>query len=219
MANEISVVLADDHAMVRQGLRAVLAGEADMRVVAETGDGLEAVRLAEQLHPAVLVLDLSLPGLHGLEVIRAVAKGAPTTRIVVLSMHSSEPYVLRALRHGAAAYVLKDCGTSALIQGIREAAAGRRYLCPQLSSRAIDVYAAQALDVAGDSFETLSAREREVLQLAAEGHTNAQIGARLFIGTRTVETHRAHLMKKLGLRTQVDLVRYAIQRGLIPADR
>ena len=126
-------------------------------------------------------------------------------------------YVLRALRNGAAAYILKDCGTSALMEGIREAAAGRRYLCPQLCSRAIDVYATQGTDLASDSYESLSPREREVLQLAAEGRTNVQIAARLFIGTRTVETHRAHLIKKLGLRTQVDLVRYAIQHGIIPA--
>ncbi|HEV8715121.1 MAG TPA: response regulator transcription factor [Candidatus Binatia bacterium] len=213
--NDIKVMLVEDHEIVRQGLRALLDAESGMQVIGETGDGLEAVGLVSQLRPDVLLLDLSLPGLHGLEVVRAVRKQAPQTRVVILSMHATEAHVLQALRNGADGYVLKDCNTSVLVQALREVAAGRRYLCPALSVRAVEVYIENAPAAPLDKYEELTTREREVLQLAAEGHSAAQIAARLFISPRTVESHRGHLMHKLGLRTRTDLIFYALQRRLV----
>jgi two-component system response regulator NreC len=213
-----TIVLADDHRVVRQGLHALLEAEPDFRIVGEAGDGLETVRLVARLQPSVLVLDLSLPGLHGLEVTREVRKQTPQTRIVILSMYSSKVYVLQALRNGAAGYVLKNSEATVLVQAIREVAAGRRYLCPQLSTRAIDAYVEYAPDLMPDQYRELTSREREVLQLVAEGHTNVQIAARLFISPRTVETHRANLMHKLDLRTSASLVRYALRRGILPSE-
>ncbi|MBI3301004.1 MAG: response regulator transcription factor [Deltaproteobacteria bacterium] len=213
-----TIVLADDHKVVRQGLRALLEAEPDFRLIGETGDGLEAVRLVERLQPDVLVLDLSLPSLHGLEVIREVRKHSLQTRVVILSMYSSDAYVLQALKNGAAGYVLKDSNAAILIQAIREVAAGRRYLCPELSARVIDAYVDHAIDATPDKYESLTTREREVLHLVAEGYANAQIAARLFLSPRTVETHRANLMRKLGLRNHIDLVHYALRRGILPPE-
>jgi len=215
----IRILLADDHRIVREGFRALLQAQADFEIVGETGDGLETVRLVEQHKPQVLVLDLMMPGLNGLEVARQVTQRVPRTRIVVLSMHANEAYVLEALKNGACAYVLKDAGTAELVRAVREANAGRRYLSPPLSEPAIDSYIQRARTSDSlDLYDTLTNREREVLQLASEGHTNAEIATRLFISPRTVETHRANVMHKLGLRSQIDLVRYALQRGILPME-
>jgi len=213
-----TIVLADDHHLVRQGLRSLLEAEPDFSIVGETGDGLEAAQLVERLRPDVLVLDLMMPGLNGLEVTRQVGQRSPRTHVVILSMHPNEAYVLEALRAGAAAYVLKESTSAELVRAVREAVAGRRYLSPPLSERAIEVYMQKAESAALDPYETLTAREREVLHLAAEGHTNAEIADRLFISRRTVETHRANLMRKLGLRTQTDLISYALRRGILPME-
>lgn len=210
-----TIVLADDHHVVRQGLRALLEAEADFSVVGEAGDGLEALQLVDQLGPNILVLDLMMPGLNGLEVTRQLTKHSPKTRIVVLSMHANEPYVVEALSNGASAYVLKDSHSGDLVRAVREVAAGRRYLSPPLSDRAIEAYQAKAKAATLDRYETLTTREREVLQLTAEGHTNAEIATRLGISARTAETHRANLMHKLVLHTQADLIRYALRRGII----
>ena len=215
-ANEITVILADDHKIVRQGLHAVLEANADLRVVGEAGSGREAVCLVERLQPAVLVLDLVLPELNGLEVIRQLNKRAPKTRIVVLSMHNDECYVVQALKNGAAAYVLKDASAVHLVRAVRAAAANRRYLSPPLSDAAVDAYVQRGSDARTDAYDSLTKREREVFQLAAEGRTNAEIGKRLFISPRTVEIHRANMMTKLALRNQTELVRYAIKRGTLP---
>ncbi|MBI2951943.1 response regulator transcription factor [bacterium] len=213
-----TIVLADDHPVVRQGLRDLLEVEPDFRVVGETGDGLEAVRLAEGLRPHVLMLDLMMPGLNGLEVTRQVRGRCPQTQVLILSVHDSEAYVLEALKNGASGYVLKRADAEDLVRAVREVAAGRRYLSPPLSGRVAEVCAQKAGGVAQDAYEMLSAREREVLHLAAEGRSNPEIAARLFISVRTVETYRAHLMQKLGLRTQTDLVRYALRRGILPME-
>ena len=213
-----TIMLADDHKIVRQGLRALLEAEPDFHLVGETGDGLEAVQLAERLCPDVLVLDLMMPGLGGLEVTLQVGKRSPQTRVIILSMHADEAYVLEALRNGAAGYVLKESSADELVQAVREVVAGRRFLSSPLSERAIDAYVSKAQEVVLDRYETLTAREREVLHLAAEGHTNAEVADRLSISSRTAETHRANMMRKLALRSQTDLIRYALRRGIIPME-
>jgi len=211
-----TVVLADDHPIVREGVRALFADQDDLAIVGETGDGLKVSELVERVKPDVLVLDLTLPNLSGLEVLRQVTRRFPRTRIVILSMHAADAYVLEAMRSGAAAYVVKDAIGTELIAAIREVRAGRRYLSAPLSERAIEVYLEQGRPASLDPFDTLTTREREVLRLAAGGRTSGQIATQLSISPRTAETHRANLMHKLGLHSQTDLVRYAMRRGLLP---
>ena len=208
-----TIVLADDHPFVRQGLRAVLQAEKEFQLLGEAENGLDAVRLVERLRPQVLIVDLMMPGLHGLQVTREVSKTG--TQVVVLSMQADEPYVLEALRNGAKAYVMKDAPPQELILALREAAAGRRYLSSPLTERAIEIFRKASLEVPIDAYETLSDREREVLQLTAEGMSSTQIAERLFIGARTVETHRINLMRKLGLHNQTEMIRYAVRRGIV----
>jgi len=211
----VSILLADDHQVVRQGLKVLLEAEPGFRVIGEAGDGLEAVQLTERLRPDVLVVDLMMPRLGGLEVTRQVFQRSPQTRVVVLSMYSNEAYVLEALKNGAFGYVLKNADISELAQAVRQAAAGKHYLSPPLSERAIETYIQKAQTAPLDPYDTLTAREREVLHLAAEGYSNAEIAARLMISPRTVETHRANLMRKLGLHNEAELIRYALKRGIL----
>lgn len=213
-----TIVLVDDHHIVRQGLRALLEVEKDLEVVGEAGDGLEAVRNVEALNPGVLVLDLMMPGLNGLDVLKQIKKRSPQTHIVILSMYANEAYVVEALSNGASAYVLKDSSSADLVMAVREAAAGRRYLSPPLSARAIEVYQEKAKAATLDRYDTLTSREREVLHLAAEGLTNSEIATRLGISSRTAEAHRSNLMHKLDLHTQADLIRFALRRGIIPME-
>jgi two-component system, NarL family, response regulator NreC len=213
---ETTIVLADDHKVVRQGLRAILDAEPRLRVVGEAGNGLDAIRLVERLHPSVVVLDLMMPGLNGLEASRQIKKRSPKTRVVVLSMHKDESYVIEALKNGAVAYVLKDSSAEELVKAVHEAAADRRYVSPPLSDSAIDADMQKSTAAGTDPYHSLTEREREVLQLAAEGHTNAAIGKRLFISPRTVEVHRANMMQKLQLHNQSELIRYALRRGILP---
>ena len=209
------LLLADDHQILRQGLHALLSGAPDLELVGEVGDGLEAVEQTAKLKPDLLLLDLMMPHLNGLEVARQLSRRAPATRIIILSMHAEEAYVLEALRCGAQGYVLKDSGTEELLHAIREVAAGRKYLSPPLSDRAIAYYVEKAQEEPLDPYETLTTREREVLHLAAEGQSSTEIATRLSISPRTAETHRANLMQKLGVHSQTDIVRYALQRGII----
>jgi DNA-binding NarL/FixJ family response regulator len=218
-AKTTTILLADDHRIVRQGLRSLLKAEPDFNVIGEASDGLEALELIKKLRPDVVVLDLMMPGLNGLEVVRQVAKQMPQTKTVILSMYNDEGFVLEALTNGVSAYVLKDANSSDLVQAVREVAAGRHYLSPPLSDRAIEAYQQMARAGTLDRYETLTTREREVFQLSAEGHTNGEIAARLGISVRTAETHRSRLMHKLGVHTQADLIRYALRRGIIPMDR
>ena len=209
-----TILLADDHPIVRQGLRTLLQAEPDLEVVGEASDGIEAVRATAQLRPHVLVVDVLMPGLNGLEVAREVVRGRGT-RVVVLSMHDAPSYVERALRYGATSYVLKDSTPTELVHAVRETARGRRYLSAVLTPPGSPPDRGGAVD---DPYDLLTSRERAVFQLTAEGYTAAAIGERLFIGRRTVETHRVNLMHKLSLRTQSDLIRYAVRRGLLPID-
>lgn len=217
--SEITIILADDHWVVRQGLRALLEEEPDFRVIGEASDGLEAARVVEQMKPDILVLDLMMGGINGLEVARQVSKHPSETKVVILSMYGNESYVLEALRAGARAYVLKESTSDELVRAIREVMAGHRYLGSPLSERAIEIYLQKTEPTTQDAYDTLTTREREVLHLAAQGYTNAEIAQRLFISRRTVEIHRANMLRKLGLRTQhIQLVQYAVQRGILPAD-
>jgi len=213
-----TIMLADDHQIVRQGLRILIEAEKDFSVVGEAADGVETLRLVERLKPNVLVLDLAMKGLNGLEVARQLNRHCSKTRIVVLSMHANEAYVQEAFRNGAAAYVLKDSTVTDLVKAIREALAGRRYLSAPFSCSAIEAYAQKSKNRPLSRYDTLTSREREVFQLAAEGNTSAKIARRLFISPRTVEIHRASMMRKLGFRTQTELVRYAINQGILPRD-
>lgn len=214
----IRIVLGEDHQIVRQGLRALLEEEEDIQVIGEAGDGLEVLDLVEQLEPDILVVDLMMPGLHGLEITRQVRKRSRRTLVVVLSMHADESYVIAALKNGASGYVLKDSSASDLVMALHEVSDGRRFLSSPLSDRAIEVYMKTSDDGEEDIYECLTNREREILQLAVEGHSNRTIGERLSISPRTVETHRANLMRKLGLKTQTNLIRFALRRGFLPLE-
>ena len=211
----VSIMLADDHHIVRKGLRALLEAETDFRVVGEASDGLSAVKEVTNLKPDILVLDLMMPGLNGLEVARQVRQRGLDTRVIVMSMHANEAYVMEALKNGVSGYVLKNSSMTDIIQAVRQVIAGLRYLSPPISQRAIDLYTQKAVDTEHDDYDSLTDRERQVLHLAAEGLGNNEIAAKLTISTRTVETHRAHFMEKLNLRSQTDLIRYALNRGII----
>lgn len=214
-------LLVDDHQIVRQGLRALLEVEDGCEIIGEAPDGLTAIDLIARLRPNVAILDVQLPDLNGLEVARRVREQSPKTRVIMLSMHADEPYVLDALRHGAAAYVLKGSATTDLIEAVHAVVEGRRFLSAPLTERAIDAYARRTEEAGRpfDRYELLTSREREVTQLAAQGLSNAEIGERLSISPRTVETHLANLLRKLGLGSQTDLVRFAVGRGLVPSER
>jgi len=219
-SKETSIVLADDHAIVRQGLRALLDDEPGLTVVGEAADGIEAVDLVDKLRPSVLVVDIMMPGLGGLDVTQRVARRrSRRTKVVVLSMHSDEAYRIKALQNGALAYVRKDAGASELIQAIHAAASGRHHFNPPFSEQSIEQYRKSAGGPEKDVYETLTPREKEILHLTAEGLSQQEIAERLFIDRRTVETHRRNLRRKLGVRTQTDLVIWAVKHGLLTVDR
>ena len=211
----IRVVLVDDHDIVRQGLRSLLEEHPDIQVVGDSADGLIALDLVERTRPDVFVVDLSLPGLPGLEVIRLVRLRTPTVRIVVLSMYSNVAHVAEALRAGAMAYVVKEDGIRELVTAVRAVAQNCQYLTPQLDQSAIDDYLERSTGVQDDPYDTLTPREREVLALVVEGYTSAEIADRWVVSRRTVESHRSHMMRKLHLKTQSDVIRLALRRGLI----
>jgi two-component system, NarL family, response regulator NreC len=211
----ISVVLADDHAVVRSGLRMVLERAAGIHVVSEAGDASAALRKTHGHKPTVLVLDLNMPGEPtSLEAIPRVRDVSPATRIVVLTMQEDPEFARRALRAGAAGYVLKESADEELIEAVRRVAGGGTYLTPSLGA----ALAAAPAEPAGPP-DDLTEREAEVLRLIALGHTNAEIGRELFLSVRTVESHRAHVQQKLGRSTRAELVRYALDHGLVEPRR
>jgi DNA-binding NarL/FixJ family response regulator len=214
----VTVLLADDHPIVRQGLRHLLEGQPDVRIVGEASDGLQAVQFTEKFRPNILILDIMMPGLNGLEVLRQVKDRCPGTSSIVLSMQSADVYVVEALKAGALGYVLKETGPSELLNAVQEVVRGERYLSPRLSERLIDVLLQTTEKVNADPYETLTTREREVLQMAAEGLSTSEIAKRLSISPRTAELHRGRMMSKLTLRNQTDLIRYALKRGILPMD-
>ncbi len=219
MQSKVTIVLADDHQVVRQGVRALVESEPGFQVIAEAGDGLTAVELVERHTPMVLLTDLMMPGLTGLEVLRQVQQRSPRTRCITFSMYSSDMYITEAIRNGASGYLLKGADAGEIIQAIHSVVQGNRYLSPGVSNRIVDAYISRVHElVVQDPYEELTNREREILKLVAEGATNVEVADRLSISPRTVEIHRAHVMRKLNLKTQSGLVRFAIRKGLISLD-
>ena len=214
----VTVLLADDHPVVRQGMRNLLDAEAGFLVVGEAEDGLQAIQLAEQLKPDVAIIDMMMPRLNGLEAIRQITARVPHTCCIVLSMQSADPYVMQALKAGASGYVLKDSGPSEVVKAIQQVLSGRRYLSPQLSEKLIDLFIAKVESGMLDPYNALTTREREILQLAAEGLSNSNIAEQLSISTRTVEQHRQSMMNKMGFNNQTELIRFALKRGILPLD-
>lgn len=207
MAAQTKIVLADDHAVVRSALRLLLETEEDLEVVAEAGDVASALRYVQGHHPDVLILDLNMPGGRSLPAVPELREASPGTAIVVLTMEKDPAYAREALQNGVLGYVLKEAADKELVTAVRMAAEGRTYLQPELGARL-------AADP-GEEDDGLSDRERDVLRLIALGHTNAEVAEQLYLSVRTVESHRAHIQQKLGLSKRSELVRYALDRGLL----
>ena len=212
----LRILIADDHTVVRDGLRAALEQQPDLRVVAEACDGRECVRLAEEHSPDVVIMDIAMPNMNGMEATRRIVASNPRIGVVVLSMHQDESYVLGALKAGAKAYILKDSARTDVIDAVRATARGESYLTRKISRMLQEdhVLDMQSRGV-GDSYDMLTDREREVLQMVAEGKANKEVAALLHISLTTVETHRAHILQKLGLHSVPELILYAMRRGII----
>jgi len=210
----VRIIIADDHPVVRKGLRSLLEEESEIKVVGEAEDGTQALAEIERLRPDIAIVDMMMPGHNGLEVIRQAKKFHPTMQIIVLSMNSNDVYVIEALKRGASGYVLKETGPAELVESVKTVLSGQIFLSVQIAERLQNV---DLLDYRNetDPYDLLTNREREILQLAAEGLTSAEIAQRLCISRRTVELHRSKFMEKLSLRHQTDLVRYAIKRGIL----
>lgn len=214
-----TIVLADDHPIVREGLRTVVEREPDLTVVGEASDGIEAVQLVERLRPALLILDIRMPGKSGLEVAREIARISPETHVLILSMYGGEGYVMEALANGVAGYILKETDTGNLVPAIRQILSGTRYLSPSVNDRVIDAYIQRTQGGVVDPFDTLTARERQVLRLLGEGCSNVDIANRLSISVRTAEHHRANLMRKLKLRSSAEAIAFGKSRGVVPENQ
>ncbi len=214
--NKIGVLLADDHTLIRAGLRMVVEAQPDLSVVGEADNGRDAVAMAQTLKPDVVVMDIGMPSLNGIEAARQIRGALPGTQVVILSMHSDEGYVLRALKAGAKGYLLKDSAEADLARAIHAAASGKSFFSPAVGRVLLDDYM-RKLQRTGldDSYELLTPREREILQLVAEGNSSKEIADLLNLSVYTVETHRARVMQKLKLRGIPELTLYAVRKGLI----
>jgi DNA-binding NarL/FixJ family response regulator len=213
----VTLLLVDDHPIIRQGLRHLLEGEPEFRIIGEAEDGIEALQLVERLKPNILVIDMMMPGLNGLEVLRQIKHISPTTRAIVLSMQSADAYVIEALKNGAAGYVLKETGPSELVNAVHEVIQGNQFLSAKLLER-MEASGRKIEEIPSDAYETLTTREREVFQMTVEGLTSREIGKKLMISPRTVELHHSKLSSKLGIHHKAGLIRLAIKRGILPMD-
>jgi two-component system response regulator NreC len=210
------ILLADDHTLMRHGLRKIIEEQPEWEVVAETGDGREAVRLAVELKPDVAVLDIAMPLLNGIEATRQIARRAPPVRILILSMYSDESYIVQALRAGAHGYLLKDSADVDLIRAVTVVRQGKSFFSPVVAKVMLDDYVRRLADKGiTDRFDSLSEREREIFQLIAEGHSNKEIADLINLSVSTVETHRAHIMEKLDVHNTAEIVLYAVRKGVI----
>ena len=214
------VLLAEDHTIVRKGLRSLLDKETGIEVVGEAEDGREAIVKAEELHPDVVVMDIAMPGLNGLEATRQIKKRFPDMKILILTMHANEEYILQSLKAGASGYLVKKAAPAELISAINAVHKGNSFLSPSISRTVIDEYIRRSKEISEgeEGFEQLTVREREVLQLIAEGRKTREIAELLYISIKTVETHRAHIMNKLDIHSTAELTRYAIRKGIISSD-
>ena len=210
MHRKIRILLADDHAVVRQGFRLILNQEPDMEVIGEAGHGAEVVRLALELRPTLVIMDIAMPQMNGVEASRRIIEAAPDTRILILSMHKDAVYVRETLRAGAKGYLLKEAIDQDLLRAVRAVAQGNGFLSPEVSGTVLEDYQQVA-----DPFDKLTAREREVLQMLAESKTAKEIATELDISVYTVDAHRGRIMKKLGLRSSTEIVRFAMRKGLV----
>ena len=211
---KVRILLGDDHTLVRQGFRKILEGQPDWEVVGEVNNGRDAVREAASAKPDVVVLDIGMPLLNGIEATRQIVRRSPHTQILILSMHSDEAYITQALKAGARGYLLKDSADTELIRGVAAVAAGKSFFSPAVAKVMLDDYVRHLADKGiVDRFESLSEREREVFQLVAEGHSNKEIADLLSVSPATIETHRAHILQKLNVHNTAELVLYAVRRG------
>ena len=214
----IRVLLVDDHHIVREGLGALLAGEPDVELVGEASNGREALALTEQLVPDVVVMDVAMPDMNGMEAARRIADSQPSVRVVALSMHADKRFVRQMLLAGASGYLRKGCTFDELVRAIRAVAAGNTYLSPEVASTVAEDYTRRLINAGMARPVALTPREREVLQLLAEGNQPKQIAARLNVSVKTVSTHRRNVMQKVGARSLADLVKYALREGLTSLD-
>ena len=216
MREKARIVIAEDHTILREGLRALISSQEDLEVVGEAGDGMEAVRQVEGLTPDLILMDLSMPKMNGVEAIKEIRKRIPETRILALTVHKTEEFILEVLQAGADGYIPKDASSNELMMAIRSVLMGKRYLCPSVSRFVIEGYLeSRQTPESTTPWETLTKREREILKLIAEGHKNKEIADYLCISVKTVEKHRANLMKKLDLHSAAALTAYAMERGLV----
>jgi DNA-binding NarL/FixJ family response regulator len=212
----VTILLGDDHTLMRQGVRKILEEQADWTVVDEAKDGREAVQKTLALKPDVAILDIGMPLLNGIEVTRQIARRAPSVRVLIVSMHDTEAYIIQALQAGARGYLLKDSADTDLIRAVTAIVAGKSFFSPAVSAVMLDDYVRQLADRGiTDRYDSLSEREREIFQLIAEGHSNKEIAEMLFLSPTTVETHRAHILQKLDIHNTAELVLYAVRRGVI----
>ena len=213
--SKLRILVVDDHGVVRNGIRSLVEGQADMEIVGEAAQGEEAIDEARQLQPDLVLMDMSMPGMNGIEATRRIREELPDTRVLVLTMYDDEEFFFPALRAGASGHVLKECEPQELLDAIRTVGSGQVFFTPVMAKALLEGFITTKGGMEDEEYNTLTAREKEVLRLAAAGHTNREMAQALFLSTRTVEKHRQSVMHKLGLSKREELIKFALRRGLI----